>query len=298
MVTRTIDRYKDGLYGINPETGVEEELGQNTLHFAELIYLLSVLEFYYKVHKKQEVGIVQDIPLHTGNKKKTVSPDITVIDGFRVDEENPDFVKTYEVGVDGPPPRLVIEIASETTWDLDLDVDEKRGRYAKMGIPLYIAFDPYTPTIWENEWANKGRLVVWQLNRATGQYEELSKDNGRVWCQELESWLVIEGHVLRLYDKNNKVRPKLAQGLAALAEEQAAVAQAEAELAKERVRQLTTEKQQTEAENLRITSEKQQTEAENLRITSEKQQTEAENLRLQEEIERLRAQLRGDKTEG
>jgi Uma2 family endonuclease len=274
MVTRTIDRYKDGLYGINPETGVEEELGQNTLHFAELIYLLSVLEFYYNVQKKRQVGIVQDIPLHTGNKKKTVSPDISVIDAFTVEEENPDFVKTYEVGVDGPPPRLVIEIASETTWDLDLDVEEKRGRYARMGVPLYIAFDPHMPTIWENEWANKGRLVVWQLNRATGHYEELPKENGQVWCQELESWLVIEGHVLRLYDKNNKLRPKLAQGLAALAEEQAAVAQAEAELAKERARQLTTEKQQ---------------------IILEKQQADAENKRLQEEIERLRAQLQIDK---
>jgi Uma2 family endonuclease len=149
-------------FGINPETGVEEELAQDTLHSAQVRYLLSVLNQYYR-SRKLPVGVLFDLPLHNGDIRNSISPDISVIDGISLDPVKPNIIEIYGVGIDGPVPRLALEITNPHTWDLDIDPEEKPARYAAMGIPYFVAYDPYEPTIWRDEWADKGRLIVWKL---------------------------------------------------------------------------------------------------------------------------------------
>jgi Uma2 family endonuclease len=282
-------RNEYGPYGIHPESGVEEELSHNLLHFAEIQYLLSVLKYYYRVHKKMDVGIVSDIPLYLHDPANNRSPDISVIPGITTEPTEPDTSYLYQVGVDGPPPRIVFEVASLTTWDLDLEPDEKPARYAAMGIPYYVAYDPYEPTIWRHEWANKGRLIVWKLNQTTGQYEELPKVNGGVWCDELESTLKVEGPVLRLYDGENNIRPTVDEAN----EQDKAVMRAEFEIEREGRRQERAGKERERAEKIRIRQEAEAREAElraeNARI---QQEAEAREAALQAELEKLRAQLK------
>jgi Uma2 family endonuclease len=314
-------------YGINPETGVEEELGQNTRHAAELRYLIAVLENYYRGHKTL-IGVAHDLPLHTGNARNTVSPDISIIEGLAVDPRNVPDMANYQVGVDGPRPRLVIEVASRSTWQVDLE--DKVTRYAGMGIPYYIAYDPYPVVIWEESWANRDRLIVWQLNPATQSYVELPKDaNGRVWCEELESWLAVEGPMLMLYTADGQERltwvdearqeadaiglerdffkarvlqmevreAELRQAFAAEKERVAQAAilreqqlQQAAEAEKERVwqeAQLRVQQLQAQAQ-ARETELQQAAEAEKTRILDE---AAAREQKLQEELAQLRAQL-------
>jgi Uma2 family endonuclease len=268
-------RNEYGPYGIHPESGVEEELSHNMLHFAEIQYLLSVLKYYYRVYKKMDVGIVSDVPLYISDPANNRSPDISVIEGVEVDPVEPDTLPMYQIGVDGPAPRIIFEVASRTTWDLDLEPDEKPARYAAMGIPYYVVYDPYEPTIWRDEWADKGRLIVWKLNPTTGQYEELPKVNGGVWCDELESTLKVEGHVLRLYDSENNVRPTVEE----------ADAQANAVLRAE----LEIERAERRAELRQERAERERERAEAIRLRHE---AEAREKEFQARIAQLEAQLK------
>jgi hypothetical protein len=75
-------------------------------------------------------------------------------------------------------------------------------------------FDPHQQTVWRDEWVNYNRLAGWRRDALTGQYHELVKDEAnRLWSEELQSWLKVEGRDLRLYTRDGQLR--LTQGEAA-----------------------------------------------------------------------------------
>jgi len=193
----------------------EEELGQSRAHFYAIRYLLLILEWLFE-SRGQKVGIISEVGLYqTANKlEKPRQPDIAVVDGLEiVPKRKKDYSPSYYVGANGPPPRLIFEIASQDTWQADLE--EKPPIYARMGVREYFVFDPQPGLgVWTNQWRAKERLIGWRL-QADGSYVELAKDEqGRMWSEELESWLVLDpakNEQLLLYSAEGELRVNKAE---------------------------------------------------------------------------------------
>jgi Uma2 family endonuclease len=181
----------------------DEELSQSFFHQAAIENLMEVLKWQFF---ELRVGIATNINFYHDKlpNNEPLSPDIAIVDGLVIDERPADATRSYWIGEDGPPPRVVFEMSSEATWSLDLN--EKKEKYALIGVREYIAFDPHQPGVWTKEWRSKNRLVGWRLD-ASGNYQEIAKrEDGALWSEELSSWLVVDGKFLRLYTPFGEIR--------------------------------------------------------------------------------------------
>ena len=75
--------------------------------------------------------------------------------------------------------------------------------YGRIGIKEYFAYDPHEPLVWEG--TNDRRLLGWRYQNGM-PVEIQSDEQGRLWSEELDSWLKAEGINLRLYDRENNLR--------------------------------------------------------------------------------------------
>jgi phage-related minor tail protein len=189
-----------------------------------------------------------------------------VIDDLVVGELDKDSTTSYYVGEDGSPPRVAFEISSNETWKKDLE--EKPTKYAAMGITEYFVFDPNVPSLWKGKWQEYERLVGWRKQSDSDQYQEIPKDEiGRVWSEQLESWLVVEGKLLRLYTVYGELR---------LTKDEAEQFRADAA------------EQQANAERQRANIERQRANIERQRAETAERQLEAERQRAEKLAELLR----------
>ncbi len=113
----------------------EEDLMEETSVHRDLVsYLALVLTWQFR---GQRCAIYENLNFYqTANPKEyPLAPDIAVIKGA---EHRP--VRSWRVGKTGPAPQVVFEIASEETWQKDLQ--EKPLKYGLMGVKEYFAYDP------------------------------------------------------------------------------------------------------------------------------------------------------------
>jgi Uma2 family endonuclease len=219
------------------------ELTQSVNHFLVIQYLIVVLQWLF--HDRQ-IGIISNVNFYqTDNPTETpISPDLAVVDGLPQDRK-PEDKSSYYIGENSPPPRVAFEIASKETWRQDLE--EKPAKYNALGVNEYFVFDPNEQTIWTRQWRRHNRLIGWRKNPPSGQYELLVKDEvGRLWSEELASWLVVEGEWLRLYT---------AEGQRRLTEAEALHLRVEAERQRAEI-----EKRKAEAERQRAAAQEQRAE--------------------------------------
>jgi len=174
----------------------EDLMGETSIH-AELVrYLMLVLTWLFH---GQRCAIYENLNFYQtpDPHEHPLAPDIAVIKGVEYQH-----LRSWKVGRTEPAPHVVFEIASDETWRKD--VEEKPLLYAQMGVDEYFFYDP--------DGAPKGRrtrrkLIGWQLNQAAGQMQEMPTDQqGHLWSQQLESWLVPDGAYLRLYDRDHHLR--------------------------------------------------------------------------------------------
>ena len=175
----------------------EEDLMGETSFHAELVhYLMEVLRWLVQ---GQLCALYENLNMYQtpDPKEYPVAPDIAVIKG--VPQRS---ARSWRVGRSGPVPHVVFEIASEETWRKDLL--EKPGKYASMGVQEYFAYDPNDIPLP----ASKGRrLFGWRLDQASHTMKEIrSRSDGALWSHHLESWLVPDGTMLRLYDRADRMR--------------------------------------------------------------------------------------------
>ncbi len=234
-----------------------EPLGQHFRHSNLAIYLHTMLHWMYRatvctitfdLYLKAEIEMALAAAADAAGVVQAsarVSPDVSLIKNVT----HPDKA-TYIVDVDGPPPNVVFEIASESTYSHDLN--QKFQLYAAAyRTKEYFAYDPHDPRLWSGS-----RLKAWRLVR--GRYVEIKPDQrGWVWSRELDSWLVEDNENLWLYDRNGNKRLS---------------PQEEAE----------QEKQRADQAEGRLEQETQRAEQEKLRA----EQAEARIARLEEELRR------------
>lgn len=182
----------------------EDLMGETAVHAALVHYLVEVLSWLFA---GQPNAVYENLNFYlTSNKREyPIVPDIAVIKGVATQP-----VKSWHVGVTGPAPHVVFEIASEETWRKDLG--EKPTSYAQMGAQEYIAYDPNEPPLFRS---SSRRLFGWQLDPDRKVMKEMPiGPRNAIWSSALESWLVPDGAFLRLYDRSGRMRLTKAEALA------------------------------------------------------------------------------------
>ena len=240
-------------------------MGQNWEHLEAIEYIYAVLKWMYH---DTRTAIGSSINLyHSSSEKETPkSPDLMIIENLVVDELPKGRKGSYYVGLYGPPPPVVFEISSEATWQKD--VEEKPAQYAAMGVAEYFAFDPTPSGIWTGKWQGYGRLVGWRKQRESKDSQVITKDElGRLWSEQLQSWLVVEDKLLRFYTADGQLR---------LTKDEA-------------------EHQRAEAERLRANAERRQAEAERVRAEATERQMLAERHQAERLLEAERRQAEAER---
>jgi Uma2 family endonuclease len=174
----------------------EDLMGETSVHANLVHYLIEVLKWLFR---GQICAIYENLNFYqTSNPKEyPLAPDIAVIKGIEFKH-----VRSWRVGKTGPAPQVVFEIASEETWNKDLD--EKPMKYALMGVQEYFAYDPNEPPI--GKLASR-RLFGWQLDKGGRAMREIPMGpDGRLWSPHLDSFLIPDMDYLRLCERNGQLR--------------------------------------------------------------------------------------------
>ena len=209
----------------------KDRMGQPSAH-AELVrYLWNVLKCLFH---EQSCTIYKNLNFYQTSDpfEYPEEPDLAIIKGVA---QQP--ARSWRVGKRGPAPHVVFEIGSEETWNKDLT--EKPDKYARMGVQEYFAYDPNDPPLARR--ANQ-RLFGWHLD-ADGRHMTAMQplSNGSLWSPYLDSWLVPDGTMLRLYDTQGHMR-------LTFGEAEAQLRQAEAQRADAAVQQAEFEAMRAQAE--------------------------------------------------
>ncbi len=174
---------------------LREELGDmpDPTHNLLVDYLLQILRFFYRLNR---FVIEREIKIYgTGQyQEKPLYPDVFVLKSREELTEG-----SYQIGVDGPAPEVVIEVISKNKPSNDLI--KKPPRYEAWEIAEYFAYDPRE----RKSESQAPRLYGWRL--VGGKYEQLKADSaGRMWSEQLDSWLVPDEKMLRLFDRDGNQR--------------------------------------------------------------------------------------------
>lgn len=175
-------------------------------------------------HVTGELGVRMLKP--EGQSTLTLGPDLFVV------EADAEWRTTWDIPVEGQPPRFVLEVVTQDSVERDTDPDQKVGYYAAMGVEEYAIYWPYRP-------ADGPKLFGHRRDHA-GQWAPWSADqDGVLWSRALGGLglVVKEAPWLRVVDQQGHLLPSLpeeadARLLAdARAEREAARAAREAERA-------------------------------------------------------------------
>ncbi len=146
---------------------------------------------------------------------------------------------SLSVAIDGPPV-LIIEVLSESTYTVDLDLDEGKGySYARAGVPEYLALDPMGTFVPE-----RGR--AWRLDG--GVYRPWEPDAAGRWqSRQIPVAFGLEGALATVYThdgrrmlREGEIEVELARAREELALRDNELARKDAEL--ERLRRLLDER--------------------------------------------------------
>jgi Uma2 family endonuclease len=134
-----------------------------------------------------------------------LSPDLALHKNVLLSEDTKIRLRNWKMLLpDRPAPTVVLEISSYNTWKNDLILDRKPTRYGRLGVKEYFVYDPHEPLV-SSQTYNGNRLIGWSY--IDGQPTKLEPDEqGRLWSNELESWLVPDKYYLRFYGRQNQLR--------------------------------------------------------------------------------------------
>jgi Uma2 family endonuclease len=166
-----------------PETN-ENIMPENDFHFTVIANLVILLRQFLLNNKNSYVFGDLMFYYEEGNPRKFVAPDVMVSLGL---PEMP--TRVYKLWTEKVVPSVIIEIASESTWDKDLT--SKLAIYQRLGVGEYYIFDVEYRCL-------RRPLMAFRL--VDFVYEEVDVENNRVFSPSLNLELVDTGETLRLFN--------------------------------------------------------------------------------------------------
>ena len=206
----------------------EDLMGDNALQGRLSRYLENVLVWLLRDQKCEVMRNFNVYSSRQGPGEEPLAPDVMVLKGYSLPEDPDRWPKSWSPSVPGwVPPAIVFEIASEGTWEKD--VDKKPARYSEMGAREYVYYDarPLSEIPLRRQEGYRS-FRMWK-NVDGVAYEQELDSRGWFWSEELDSWLVPDGAALRLYDQMGERR--LTEAEARTMEAEAHRAEAEAQRA-------------------------------------------------------------------
>jgi Uma2 family endonuclease len=166
-----------------PETN-ENIMPENDFHFTVIANLVILLRQFLLNNKNSYVFGDLMFYYEEGNPRKFVAPDVMVCFGI---DKTPR--KTYKLWTEKVVPSVIIEIASESTWDKDLT--SKLAIYQRLGVSEYYIFDVEYRCL-------RRPLMAFRL--VDFVYEEVDVENNSVFSPSLNLELVDTDETLRLFN--------------------------------------------------------------------------------------------------
>jgi Uma2 family endonuclease len=196
-------------------------MGDTAVHLNLMIYLRDLLKWFYRVEGWYVAGNL-NIYLTTNKKEYPLVPDVALFKGVVLSKAKEERLRSWRMTLpERPSPTVVFEICSKDTWKDDLE--KKPDKYGQMGVKEYYSYDPNTPLYWRDK---SRRLRGWHYQGA--EIIELEPDErGWFWSNELDSWLVSDNALLRLYDRDGQIRLTEAEAERAAKEAERAAKEAE-----------------------------------------------------------------------
>jgi Uma2 family endonuclease len=171
----------------------EEELVGSDLHQEAIVTVYLSLKL---------VGRRRGLPWHVSNqlmvlmgrvsgKEWRPSPDVMVHTTAGTEP-----FTSFNVATHGMP-ELVVEVASESTWDYDVEL--KRRIYGRVGVQEYIVFDPTGEFL-------GAPLRAWHTTKQ-GFVSWRPDQDARLHSEVLDLWFKPEGLLLRVFDRDGTAVP-------------------------------------------------------------------------------------------
>lgn len=185
-------------YDLHPTK--EDLMGESAAQSNLILYLINVLRQLYATEQCFVISNLNIYKLRQVNEYP-LAPDIAVFKGVFIPDIGARTLRSWRLyEQDRPPPQVVFELSSKETWREDLR--DKPAKYAAIGVQEYHAYEPNNPPYWPK---TMGRLRSWRL--VNGRMVEQRKDaQGGIWSNALDSRLMPDGILLRLYDRDGRMR--------------------------------------------------------------------------------------------
>lgn len=194
---------------IYPEQRLDD-MGETSIHISLIADLLKILRLFFKDHKDVFLSGNMNLYYEEGKPNKWYAPDLLIAFGVPNHERS-----SYQVWKEKVFPQVIIEIASERTWEND--VSEKYKFYSDNGVEEYYILDPefaYLPA------------PMLAFHRQNGRLLSANIENNRIFSPRLGLEIVRVENNFRLFN------PKTDKFLLTLEEAQAELERLQAEIEK------------------------------------------------------------------
>jgi Uma2 family endonuclease len=178
------------------------QMSESFPHHYLMFYLEDVIGYLLRYEERVVAGNVAIYTSRdTGKGNHPLEPDLMVVKGMSLTPYELNRLRSWKMWQRRrPPPNVVFEFASKETWDDDLYT--KPQDYVRTQVREYFAYDPNSPQYYD---IAPIRLKGWRYQN--GQPVEIvPNDQGWLWSGELDSYLVPDGRMLRLYDRAGNLR--------------------------------------------------------------------------------------------
>jgi Uma2 family endonuclease len=182
--SQTLPKSNNGTAEIFYPATIPDYMPENNIHFLLTANLVLVLRNFLDKHQGNYAFGDLMFYYEEGNPRKFVAPDVMVSLGL---PEMP--TRVYKLWTEKVVPSVIIEIASESTWDKDLT--SKLAIYQRLGVSEYYIFDVEYKCL-------RRPLMAFRL--VDFVYEEVEVENNRVFSPSLNLELVDTGETLRLFN--------------------------------------------------------------------------------------------------
>ncbi len=182
----------------------ESEMGEGGPHETSIYHFKGLLKRLYRTENWMITSNRNFYHSAIDNSKNLIVPDIALFKGIFVPPEQQPYVISWDMRLPNHPcPPLVMEIASESTYRGDIDMDKKPYLYGLIGAKEYITYDPNEPRVWPRRMGGR-RLIGWRYDEAGLQREIQPDARGALWSEVLERWIVPDNLYLQLYDREGR----------------------------------------------------------------------------------------------
>ncbi|MEI6044303.1 MAG: hypothetical protein WCS37_07925 [Chloroflexota bacterium] len=202
---------KNELLELYPEEYlVEEDNDAKSYAQFQLIHnLCNALERYYRVPNWLVTGNVELHHPAISDLPYKITADLVVFKDIEISAEERAVLDGWDIDKKHPAPPIVFESCCPSNWPHENDIEDEQRKieiYGQIGVREYFSYDPHPTAIRRNK--AERRLLGWRYdpNNPAVPQPILPDEQGRLWSEVLESWLVADGSYLRLYDQEDHLR--------------------------------------------------------------------------------------------